>query len=402
MTATPNGDKFTITVPYYFTDENRNSHNDLYLDFTPEQGGQKVLASYSGNNKTLELNPNAYKLNGSLDEDKSVEVKYYANQDGAITPGWWVTTKTAGASYEIGKLTVYAEDETKAPKDYTVEVKVAEANEEAVLNSVTIAGSTARPDGTDVTVTVPYGTEVTSLAPTFDVSENAYVIEGTEDNIGSTKDDLKKIVQPGETYNWLTPRTFTVVAEDGHECETYTITVVVSDQFVDVTPDQWFYDEVMTAAGKGWVNGQGDGKFNPNGTMTRADFALIVARIMGYNEADYPTTAFPDVDSDQYYSAAVAFCKAHNIIDGDDKGNFNPTDAITREQMAKILCQAKQLKVTVPEKTFDDDAKIAEWAKGYVYACQEAGIMEGDNGSFRPTDNATRAEGAAVLVRAFA
>ena len=401
VTATPNGDKFTITVPYYFTDENRNSHNDLYLDFTPEQGGQTVEAYYTTTNWD-EVTPLAYKLDGSLDTSASVQVVYRAEEKDGIPAGWYVKEIGANRIRSLSSLRVSAEDPTSATKTYTVEVKVAEANEEAVLNSVTIAGSTARPDGTDVTVTVPYGTEVTSLAPTFDVSENAYVIEGTEDNIGFTEDALKKIVQPGETYNWLTPRTFTVVAEDGHECETYTITVVVSDQFVDVTPDQWFYDEVMTAAGKGWVNGQGDGKFNPNGTMTRADFALIVARIMGYNEADYPTSAFPDVDSDQYYSAAVAFCKAHNIIDGDDKGNFNPTDPITREQMAKILCQAKQLKVTVPEKTFDDDAKIAEWAKGYVYACQEAGIMEGDNGSFRPTDNATRAEGAAVLVRAFA
>ena len=106
--------------------------------------------------------------------------------------------------------------------------------------------------------------------------------------------------------------------------------------------------------------------------------------------------------SDKYYSAAAAFCKENNIIDGDDKGNFNGEDPITREQMAKILCQALQLTVTIPEKTYDDNAKIADWAKDYVYACQEAGIMEGDNGSFRPADSATRAEGAAVLVRAFA
>ena len=60
--------------------------------------------------------------------------------------------------------------------------------------------------------------------------------------------------------------------------------------------------------------------------------------------------------------------------------------------MAKILCQAKQLKVTIPEKTYADDAEIAQWAKGYVYACQEAGIMEGSGDNFNPRDNATRAD----------
>ena len=136
--------------------------------------------------------------------------------------------------------------------------------------------------------------------------------------------------------------------------------------------------------------------------MTRGDFAVIIARIMNYNPENYTKSAFPDVDSDLYYSAAIAFCKEQNIIDGDNNGNFNAEDPITREEMAKILCQAKQLKVTIPEKTYADDAEIAEWAKGYVYARQEAGIMEGSGDNFNPRDNATRAEGAAVLVRAFA
>ena len=136
--------------------------------------------------------------------------------------------------------------------------------------------------------------------------------------------------------------------------------------------------------------------------MKRGDVALIIARIKNYNPALYTEAAFPDVDIDDYYAAAIAYCKEKGYLAGDDKGNFNGEDAITREQMAKILCQALQLKVTIPEKTYDDDAKIADWAKDYVYACQEAGVMEGDNGSFRPKDNATRAEAATVLVRAFA
>ena len=246
------------------------------------------------------------------------------------------------------------------------------------------------------------------MALDFDISENAYVLEGkwevadlSDLETGAT-DAKEPIVDEDETFNFLQTRTFTVVSEDNQETETYEITVVPAETFNDVTPDWWYYDEVMTAANKGWINGMRPGYFEPNGTMTRGQFATIIARILNYNPDNYPNTAFPDVPSDIYYSEAVAFCKENNIIDGDDKGNFNGEDPITREQMAKILCQALQLKVTVPEDKFDDDAKIAEWAKGYVYACQEAGIMEGDNGSFRPTDNATRAEGAAVLVRAFA
>ena len=404
ITAEPVGDKFILNIPAYFVDENRNSVNSLYLDFTPEQGGQQVVAT-AENAKTLTLNPLAYKNDGTLDTAKSVQL---------IAPGTqgtnykeWTVRIGKGLEYWLDPVTVSAEaalyrGETSKSNPYQIIIKVDEAMGEAELNSVTIAGSTATPNSkNEVTVTVPYNTEVTNLAPVFNVSENAYVIEGGPENIGSG-DKLKYIVDEGEAYNFLTPRTFTVVSEDGAATETYTITVVASDEFVDVQPDDWFYEYVMTAAGKGWVAGEGNGVFNPNGTLKRGDFALMIARILGYDEASYSKTAFPDVASDKYYSAAVAFCKENNIIDGDDKGNFNGEDAITREQMAKILCQALQLKVTIPEKTYDDDAKIAGWAKDYVYACQEAGVMEGDNGSFRPKDNATRAEAATVLVRAFA
>ena len=71
---------------------------------------------------------------------------------------------------------------------------------------------------------------------------------------------------------------------------------------------------------------------------------------MNYDPENYTKSAFPDVDSDLYYSAAIAFCKEQNIIDGDNNGNFNAEDPITREEMAKILCQAKQLKVTIPRE----------------------------------------------------
>ena len=404
ITAEPVGDKFILNIPAYFVDENRKSVNSLYLDFTPEQGGQQVVAT-AENTTTLTLNPLAYKNDGTLDTAKSVQL---------IAPGTqgknykeWTVRIGNGAEYWLDPVTVSAEaalywGETSKSNPYQIIIKVDEAMGEAELNSVTIAGSTATPNSkNEVTVTVPYNTEVTNLAPVFNVSENAYVIEGGPENIGSD-DKLKYIVDEGEAYNFLTPRTFTVISEDGAATETYTITVVASDEFVDVQPDDWFYDEVMTAADKGWVAGEGNGVFNPNGTLKRGDFALMIARILGYDEASYSKTAFPDVASDKYYSAAVAFCKENSIIDGDDKGNFNGEDAITREQMAKILCQALQLKVTIPEKTYDDDAKIADWAKDYVYACQEAGVMEGDNGSFRPKDNATRAEAATVLVRAFA
>ena len=409
VTAAPVGNTITLNIPYYFVDENRKSYKHLFLDYTPEQGGQTAIASSQKGAGTAELNNLVWKEDGTLDETQSVKL-VWDNSDNhkafmAYEPGktgnnyGWIGHKDAEGKDQY-PIQVEAEDGNTRKTPYSVVINILDANGEAELNSVTIAGSTATPNGKNVTVNVPFDTEVTSLAPEFNVSENAYVIEGGSDGIGNDTTSLEKMVDEGETFNFLTSRTFTVVSEDGQNWNTYTITVVPSESFPDVTTDKWYYDEVMTAANKGWVTGD-NGYFKPDDTMKRGDFALIVARILNY-DPDLYTTAFPDVDADMYYSKAVAFCKYEGIIDGDDNGNFNAEDPITREEMAKIMCQALKLKVTVPEKTYADDAEIAEWAKGYVYACQEAGIMEGSGDNFNPRDNATRAEGAAVLVRAFA
>ena len=290
-----------------------------------------------------------------------------------------------------------AEDGTDSLTDevpYELVVKVAEPNTGAVLNSVTLAGVTATPDAKkNVNITVPLGTEVTKLAPEFDVSTNAYVT-----------DDNNQIVKEGDTYNFYSARKFTVHAEDDSKAtNTYTITVTVSDKFYDVAEDKWYYEEVMKAAGLGWINGS-NGYFKPEDSMKRGDFALIIARIMGYDETQYRDSAFPDVDSDLYYSAAIAFCADEGLIGGDG-GNFYAERSITREEMAKIICNAAGVdQVTNPEKLYADDAEIAEWAKGYVYGCQAAEIMMGNEeaNTFDARSNATRAEAAAVLVRAFA
>ena len=390
--AVKDGNTFTLNLPAYFVDETRKSEDALFLNFTPETGGQTVRAD--GNRV---VTPIALKLDGTVDTDASVQLVYNKSSK---------SLETFKGNISIAELVVTPESGSTMTSKYTVKVNINDANEAGVLNSVTIADSTATPNGHNVTVNVPFATEVTSLAPEFNPSENAFVLEGTwtlkdlEKLAKNDNDEKDFIVDEGETFNFLTPRTFTVVSESGKQVNTYTITVVPNETFPDVTTDDWFYDEVMTAANKGWITGD-NGYFKPDDTMKRGDFALIIARIMNYDPENYPTSGFPDVDSDMYYSAAIAFCKDQGIIGGEG-GYFNAEDPITREEMAKILAEALQLTTSIPEKLYADDAEIAQWAKGYVYACQEAGIMEGSGDNFNPRDNATRAEGAAVLVRAFA
>ena len=316
----------------------------------------------------------------------------------------WDGTNAPTENDKIENLTVVAEDRLNGGKGshttYKLDLHWQAPETKAEITSFTLAGRTGKITSTSDTlgtidVTVPFNTDLKGLVATFTTSLGAKVV--TADGVA---------MESGKTsLNYNEPVELEVTSEDTHHTKTFTVTVTASNQFDDVTTDKWYYDEVMDAANRGWVNGQGDGIFNPNGDMKRGDFALIVARIMGYNENEFAETVFPDVANDDYYCAAIAFCKQKGLIDGDDKGYFNPEDSITREQMAKIICNARGLtQVSDPVKVYSDDAKIANWAKGYVYACQAEGIMAGEEAvnMFYPKDNASRAEAAAVLVRAFA
>ncbi len=86
------------------------------------------------------------------------------------------------------------------------------------------------------------------------------------------------------------------------------------------------------------------------------------------------------------------------IIGGTGDGKFEPEKNILREEAAKIIAIALNLDGTTTEK-FKDDAKIQNWAKGYVDACKAAGIFGGDEkGNFNPKSPITRAETAKIMV----
>jgi hypothetical protein len=141
------------------------------------------------------------------------------------------------------------------------------------------------------------------------------------------------------------------------------------------------------------------GKFSPNGTLTRAMLAQIL-----YNQAGTPAVTaenpFTDVDSGKWYSDAIRWAYAQNLVEGYGDGRFGPEDYVTREQLATILWRA----AGSPEPTqttlhFTDAGKIDSYAKKAMLWVNENHIVEGyDNGTAQPLAYATRAEAATMLM----
>ena len=378
VTASLSGNTVTITVP----DTYRGSFSDS-----------------NWQDKTFSLNFEASKL-ATVTDDSGNEIKSDLGSTEVtdatkfiVDPNGDLYYATTIGGQKITKFTVTAEDEDNT-QVYDVKVVVNKPETGASITGLSVNGTAATIARNVISVRLPLGSKLYPVTLDIEASKMATVW------VDGDKYDPKAA---NDRFDVNDDVTIKVTSENKATTNTYTLKVVVSDSFNDVPTSEWYYDEVMTAANAGWINGTKPGYFEPNGTMTRGDFAVIIARILGCDTEATVESKFPDCNETDYFNAAVTFCKLRGIIDGDDKGYFNPYDAITREEMAKILCNALELdELETSANPFDDDAEIAQWAKGYVNAVQAEGIMEGSNGSFNPRDNATRAEGAAVLVRAFA
>ncbi len=263
----------------------------------------------------------------------------------------------------------------------------------AALASVKVNGAKATISGRNVTVQLPVGTDLTAVTveATAQSKMAAVVVSGDTGDDDEDGNDL---------YDVSEPITITVTSEDTETVWVYTLTANANVEFVDVDPNKWYAEYVYAAAGAGIVLGTTPTTYSPNNNIKRGDFAVMVVRMLDVDVSAYTDSPFSDVKSTSGAAKAIAYCADKGIIDGVGNGKFAPSSPITREAAAKIIAKALDLKGTSADK-FADDAKIANWAKGFVYACKAEGIFEGDNkGNFNPKNYIKRSEAAKVMVLA--
>ena len=172
--------------------------------------------------------------------------------------------------------------------------------------------------------------------------------------------------------------------------------------FTDVKGSAWYYDAVKFVYDNGFMDGVGDNKFNPNGTLTRAMIAQVLYNLEG-ETSSYPTV-FDDVAKSAWYADAVNWAAASGIVEGKGNNKFDPNAAITRQEMAAILYRYSELKgydVSDVDSlaAFTDADKVASWAKEPMGWAVENYVINGKgNGKLDPTGTATRAEVAQILM----
>lgn len=174
--------------------------------------------------------------------------------------------------------------------------------------------------------------------------------------------------------------------------------------FGDVKSADWFYNDVKYVYEKGMMAGTAADVFAPNATTTRAMIVTILYRLEG-SPAVTVTSAFVDVPAGQWYTDAVNWAAANQIVKGTSATTFAPNASITREQMAAILYRYAQYKgYDVTKKAdlsgYSDNSQVSAYAKDALAWANAAKLINGvTNTTLAPQGNATRAQVSAILHR---
>lgn len=168
--------------------------------------------------------------------------------------------------------------------------------------------------------------------------------------------------------------------------------------------NHWAKAAIEEAVARGFVKGYEDNTFEPDGTVTRAQLAVMLASALKLDQAADVSDAPDQAAIPSYAVDAVAQVRAAGLLVGDDNGAFRPNASLTRAELAVIIAKAAGLEVVagaVP--SFEDAASIPAWAQPSVAAAVEAGLMTGrGNNLFAPAGATTRAEAATLLVKVLA
>ena len=150
-----------------------------------------------------------------------------------------------------------------------------------------------------------------------------------------------------------------------------------------------------------YVQGYPDGTVKPAGSITRAEVAAILFRLMDADSRSlYYSTAsgFRDVDSTKWYNTYVATLNNAGVITDSRTGYFRPNDAITRAELAAMLAQFAERKSAA---IYFSDVSAGYWAANAIALTANLGWINGyPDGTFGPDKTVTRAELMAMVNRA--
>ena len=169
--------------------------------------------------------------------------------------------------------------------------------------------------------------------------------------------------------------------------------------YLDVDHHRWYASAVEFCQQHGLMDGVSSTAFEPDGLMTRAALAEALYRLAGRPASEEDGLPFPDVGEDHPNLSAIRWAKANGVVSGYADGTFGPEDPINREQIAALLWNQQGGRQADAAAPFTDRESISGWASPAVDWAYQVNMMQGTpEGAFLPQDNATRAQGAVIVM----
>lgn len=162
---------------------------------------------------------------------------------------------------------------------------------------------------------------------------------------------------------------------------------------------------IEALAARGIINGKTADSFLPDETMTRAEFAAITVRGLGLPEK--ANAVFDDVAPGDWFAPYVGAAHAYGIVTGVSAGLFSPDGTLSREEAAVMIARSAALcgmNTTVDTFTarnllagFTDYVRASDWAVSSLAFCCKEGILSDEQLELKPKEPVTRAEIAQML-----
>ncbi|PYF07590.1 S-layer homology domain-containing protein [Ureibacillus chungkukjangi] len=286
--------------------------------------------------------------------------------EGTLTiNGTTFTTTKAGSDY------VYINHNGKAVQSFPVTIVDAPA-------SMSISGSNKVSNGSSSTYTVK-ALDASGKNLIYNASQLQWSVQG---NIGT--------ITTGGKFTATKPGKGSIVAKLGTKTVSYPIEVPEKSIFTDISVSHPYYEQLKYLAEKGYVAGYADGSFKPNNELTRAHGAVIISKVMGLDTTNITNPEFTDVSTAHMYYKQIAAVQNAKIMGGKEDGSFDPNGKLTRAQMAVIIANAFELSGI--SSTQFSDVPSDSGAYPFVQALAKNNITVGySDGTYKPNSYITRA-----------
>ncbi|WP_025845415.1 S8 family serine peptidase [Paenibacillus ehimensis] len=236
-----------------------------------------------------------------------------------------------------------------------------------------------------------------------DFLKSSFIVGGTADSnaLGVLYTDNGKVyaVPANVAVNKDGTRTVTVNRPGISTYAAATRTISFTD--IDAS---WAQSHIQALANKLLLNGTSASAFSPKEQVTRAQFSAMLVRALGLQAG--AKAPFQDVSPSDWFADDIAAAYEAGLVNGVEEGRFDPHASISRQDLAVMLSRASSLIQITPKsnpsrKPYADASEFAEYAKNSIDAVTKSGLMSGDeiDGTphFHPADPTTREAAATVL-----